>query len=337
MRIYSQGMLDATRLRVLTAVAREGSVTAAARVLNYSQPSISHHIARLEAETGVKLMERAGRGIRLTEAGRLLADRAQEILSRIDAAETELAAHAGLRQRQARLAAFPSALATIVPGALAMLRGARSGADVCLREAEPAIALQMLREGQVDIALTCRYAGRGDSREEESGDGLHTQLILEEPVCLITGPVNGHPMGDATAGTTTGHPPADATAPDLGCYARARWITACDHNREFLFRECAAAGFTPTVALSASDFAAIQALVAAGFGVALVPELALRLADYPDLTAHPLPGARRQIMVVTNGEPPPKSAIRRLTTALAAEARRGRFHDLGLLSVDMTD
>ena len=91
-------MLDVTRLRVLVAVARHGSVTAAAQALNYAQPSVSHHMARLEAETGARLMQRAGRGVRLTEAGRLLAERAAEILGRLDAAENELAAHVGLRQ-----------------------------------------------------------------------------------------------------------------------------------------------------------------------------------------------------------------------------------------------
>ena len=73
-------MLDVTRLRVLVAVARHGSVTAAAHALNYAQPSVSHHLARLEAETGTKLVQRAGRGIRLTDAGRLLAERGAEVI-----------------------------------------------------------------------------------------------------------------------------------------------------------------------------------------------------------------------------------------------------------------
>ena len=90
-------MLDVTRLRVLVAVARHGSVTAAAHALNYAQPSVSHHLARLEAETGTKLVQRAGRGIRLTDAGRLLAERAVEVIGRLDAAENELAVFAGLR------------------------------------------------------------------------------------------------------------------------------------------------------------------------------------------------------------------------------------------------
>ena len=122
-RIYSRCMLDVTRLRVLVAVARYGSVTAAARALNYAQPSVSHHLARLEAETGTKLIQRAGRGIRLTDAGRLLAERAAEVIGRLDAAENELAAYTGLRAGRLRLAAFPSALGTIVPAAAAMLRG----------------------------------------------------------------------------------------------------------------------------------------------------------------------------------------------------------------------
>ena len=153
-------MLDVTRLRVLVAVARHGSVTAAARELNYAQPSVSHHLARLEAETGVRLIQRAGRGIRLTDAGRLLADRATEVLGRLDAAENELAAHAGLSAGRVRLAAFPSALGTIVPAAAAMLRAEYPGMDVRLTEAEPPEALGMLRAGYVDVALVFRHAQR---------------------------------------------------------------------------------------------------------------------------------------------------------------------------------
>src|ERR1700682_5235235 len=95
-------MLDVTRLHVIDAVARHGSVTAAARELHYSQPSVTHHLARLEAETGAQLLQRVGRGIRLTLAGQLLADRAAEILGRIDAADAELSAHVGLTAGRVR-------------------------------------------------------------------------------------------------------------------------------------------------------------------------------------------------------------------------------------------
>src|SRR6201992_2937489 len=150
-------MLDVTPLRVLVAVARHGSVTAAARELNYAQPSVSHHLARLEAETGVRLIQRAGRGIRLTDAGRLLADRAAEVLGRLHAGQNELAAHAGLRAGRVRLAAFPSALGTIVPAAAAMLQAGHPGMDLRLTEAEPPEALRMLRAGYVDVALVFRH------------------------------------------------------------------------------------------------------------------------------------------------------------------------------------
>src|SRR5919198_1726324 len=114
-------MLDVTRLRVLDAVARHGSVTAAARELNYSQPSVSHHLARLEVETGAQLLQRAGRGIRLTQAGQLLADRAAEIIGRIDAADAELSAHVGLTAGRVRLASFSSAIGSLISRAAAAL------------------------------------------------------------------------------------------------------------------------------------------------------------------------------------------------------------------------
>jgi DNA-binding transcriptional LysR family regulator len=167
-------MLDVTRLRVLVAVARYGSVTAAARALNYAQPSVSHHLARLEAETGIKLIQRAGRGIRLTDAGRLLAERAAEVIGRLDAAENELAAYTGLRAGRLRLAAFPSALGTIVPAAAAMLRGHQPSVDLRLTEAEPPEALRMLRAGYVDVALVFRYfpdAPGPDAVSAENAEG----------------------------------------------------------------------------------------------------------------------------------------------------------------------
>src|SRR6187549_1925754 len=114
-------MLDVNRLRVIDAVARHGSVTAAAKELHYSQPSVTHHLARLEAETGAKLLQRVGRGIRLTPTGELLAERATEIIGRVDAAAAELSAHVGLNAGRVRLAGFSSAMSTLVPSAAAGL------------------------------------------------------------------------------------------------------------------------------------------------------------------------------------------------------------------------
>src|ERR671915_1416594 len=114
-------MLDVTRLRVLDAFARLGSVTAAAKELHYSQPTVSHHLSRLEAETGAQLLQRVGRGVRLTEAGRLLADRAAEIVGRLDAADAELSGYVGLTAGRVRLAGFSSAIGSLVPQAAGIL------------------------------------------------------------------------------------------------------------------------------------------------------------------------------------------------------------------------
>jgi len=320
-RIYSRCMLDVTRLRVLVAVARCGSVTAAARTLNYAQPSVSHHLARLEAETGTKLIQRAGRGIRLTDAGRLLAERAAEVIGRLDAAENELAAYTGLRAGRLRLAAFPSALGTIVPAAAAMLREQQPTADLRLTEAEPPEALRMLRAGYVDVALVFRYSADGpgaDGQEaadreiplagdEEGGiditEGLRERLLLEEPVHLVT---------SAQAGA---EPPAG-----LSGYARHRWIAGCDRCRANLLRQCALAGFTPKIAFTTDDYVAVQALVAADLGVSTLPALCLRAARHPGIRTVPLPGARRYVFAVRYGDPPDPPAVNLLMEVLRAAA-----------------
>ncbi len=197
-------MLDVNRLRVLVAVARTGSVTGAARELHYSQPSVSHHLARLEAETGATLVQRAGRGIRLTEAGRLLADRSAEILGRLDAASVELAAHVGLRNGRVRLAAFPSALGTFVPQAAARLAGEHPGLELRLVETEPPEAMRMLRAGDVDAAVVFRY---DDSAPRE--DGVRTRALMADPMFLVT-----------TDGGC-----------DLAAYRNGEWIAGCDRCR----------------------------------------------------------------------------------------------------------
>ena len=267
-------MLDVTRLRVLVAVARHGSITGAARALNYAQPSISHHIARLEAETGARLLQRAGRGVELTDAGRLLAERAAEIIGRLDAAEAELAAHVGGREGRVRLAAFPSALAAIVPAAAARLDAECPDLDLMLTGAEPPEALRMLRAGDVDVALVFRhYQQDADPGPPGAADqGTRGRLLLDEPVFLLTaaqGPAGG---------------------PDLTAYADCRWIAGCETCRGSLLRQCAAAGFTPKITFTTDDYAAVQALVAAGLAVAMLPGLALRAARHPGIRATVLPG-----------------------------------------------
>jgi DNA-binding transcriptional LysR family regulator len=299
-------MLDVTRLRVLVAVARHGSVTAAAHALNYAQPSISHHIARLEAETGARLLQRAGRGVRLTDAGRLLAERAEEIIGRLDAAEAELAAHVGLREGRVRLAAFPSALGTIVPAAAAQLEVQTPGMDLMLTEAEPPEALRMLRAGYVDVALVFQHyqAGTDPAPPTAAEDGTRGRLLLDEPVHLVT----------------AARPDAAPGRPELADYAGHRWIAGCERCRSYLLRQCAQAGFTPKVAFTTDDYVAVQALVAAGLGVTTLPGLCLRAARHPGITVSELPGARRHVFAVTYGDPPDPPATARLLEVLTQAA-----------------
>src|SRR5688500_14473136 len=159
-------MLDVNRLRVIDAVARHGSVTAAAKELHYSQPSVTHHLARLEAETGEQLLQRVGRGVRLTPAGQLLADRAAEIVGRVESAAAKLSTRVGRNGGRVRLAGFSSALSTLVPRAAAALERDHPGLELSLVDTHPPEGLQMLRAGQVDVALIFRY---DETAAEEDG------------------------------------------------------------------------------------------------------------------------------------------------------------------------
>ncbi len=283
-------MLDLTRLRVLAAVARHGSVTAAARALRYAQPSVSHHLARLEAETGSQLVQRVGRGVRLTDAGRVLAERAEEILGRLDAAEAELAAHTGLRAGRVRLAAFPSALGTFVPLAAAAFAAHHPDVELRFAEAEPPDAARLLRTGEVDVALLFTYP---ETSAAEHRDLRRTEL-LTEPTYLVL--------------------PADLPGDRLRDHAGRRWIAGCERCRAHLVRCCAAAGFSPDVAYTTDDYVAAQALVAAGLGVTTLPGLALAARRHPGVRVVRLPADERVISAATHGEPPDPPA----TTALLA-------------------
>jgi DNA-binding transcriptional LysR family regulator len=307
-------MLDAIRLRVLVAIARHGSVTAAAHALNYAQPSISHHMARLEAETGVKLMERAGRGVRLTAAGQLLAGRAEEILGRLDAAEAELAAHVGMRPSQIGLAAFGSAMSTVVADAAAAMRADLPGVSLVLTQAEPAEALRMLRTSQVDVALTYRYlrrSGDPDALRQPADDGLQRRLILDEPVYLIT---------PAARDGSSQRAPADVGV--LAGHAGQRWIAGDDTHRDFLSSLCRSAGFVPDIAAGSVAPAGTLALVHAGLGIAIAPGLALRAAQGSGskIQATEIRGARRQIEAASRGGLADPTPVGQLIDALIRAA-----------------
>jgi DNA-binding transcriptional LysR family regulator len=286
-------MLDVTRLRVIDAVARNGSVTAAARELHYSQPSVTHHLSRLEAETGAQLLQRAGRGIRLTEAGLLLAARAAEIIGRIDAVDAELAAHVGLSAGRVRLAGFSSAIGSLVPGAVGALAVKHPGLEVSLIDLHPPEALDLLRTGKIDVAIGFRY---DETEPEPTGVRLHH--LLDDALYLLSRdqPVTLAGLRDAT------------------------WIAGCDRCRSHLVSLCAAEGYEPRIGYTSDDMVVMQALVAAGLGVTTMPGLALRSHHAAGVVATEIPGSRRHVYAATYGEPPDPPAIAALLTALEEAA-----------------
>jgi len=295
---YASRVLDISRLRVLVAVAREGSITAAAEALHYAQPSVSHQLAKLEAEVGVPLLQRMGRGIRLTDAGRLLSERAEHILAQMESVSAELDEVAGLRTGNLRLAAFPSALATIVPSAAARVAKEFPGVKLSLTEAEPPEALSALRNDEVDVALIFEH---GDPPRCDRRDITLTPL-LDEPLYVVT------PADRAWSG------PRD----ELTTYSGDRWIAGCERCREHLVVACDRAGFTATVDFETDDYVAVQALVAAGLGVSLLPGLTLLANRHAGVRLDRVEGLRRQVLTAVYGKPPASQPAQTLLNALAA-------------------
>jgi DNA-binding transcriptional LysR family regulator len=285
--------MNLTHLKVLDAVARHGSVTDAAKELNYSQPSVSHHLGRLEAATGAKLIQRVGRGIRLTPEGELLAGRATEILGRVDAASVELAARVGLSAGRVRLAGFQTVLSTLVPKAAAELSRSHPGIELNLVDAHPDEGLQMLRSGHVDIALIFRDT---DTRLEE--EGVRLTHLLDDPLYLVS----------------------DQPHQRLEDHRDSAWVGGCDRCRAATINACERVGFSPRIAYACDDTVVTQSLVGAGMGVAIINGLALRAHRAPGVHATQLTDSARQIYAATFGAPPDPPATTALIEILASVA-----------------
>jgi DNA-binding transcriptional LysR family regulator len=294
-------MLSLVHLQVLAAVARHGSVTRAAEELHYSQPSVSHHLARLEAATGAKLVQKVGRGIRLTPEGRLLADRAAEILGRVDAASSELAAYVDLEAGRVRLAANASPMSTLVPYALGALSQAHPGVSVSLVDSHPAESMEMLRRGEVDVAVVFRHIGA-----PSEGHGFRLVHLCDDPIYLIS----------RTEGET------------VGDHRDSDWIGGCARCQAELDAVCRRHDFVPRIGSSSDDMVVVQAMVAAGVGVTILPGLALRAHRDSHVHATEIAGCARQYFAATYGEPPDPPAVAAVVTALAAavSARPERRH-----------
>ncbi|MYV68894.1 LysR family transcriptional regulator [Streptomyces sp. SID2131] len=273
-------MIEARHLRVLRAVAATGSFSAAARELGCTQPAVSQQMKALEASAGTPLLIRTGREMRLTQAGEVLVRHASGILAGLTAAEEEVAAIAGLRAGRVRLVSFPSGSSTLVPTALAALRAAHPGTRVSLVEAEPPRSIEMLREGDCDIALAFRYgAGRA-----EWDDLVVRPLLADRLVGLVP----------------EGHRLAGSGPVGIGELAEESWIAGCPRCRRQLVDVCEEAGFTPRIDFATDDYPAVVGLVGVGLGVAVLPALAIEsVRPRGARTVAVEPAVEREIVALT--------------------------------------
>ncbi len=278
-------MLNVQRLRVLREVLAQGSFSEAASALNYTQSAVSQAIATLEAEAGVPLLERDRRGVRPTSAGERLNEHAVRILTQLDAAEAELGAIAGVKGGELRMASFPTAGATLMPLAIAAFRSAHPDVALSLVEGEPEELMPRLRDGEFDLGLIFEFEGTG-----ELGPGLRALPLFEDPMRLAL------PKSHRLAGKER------ITLSDLSddAWVQTSEASACARH---VVRICRVAGFEPRVSFESDDYLTVQGLVAAGVGVALIPDLALSQAVSYDIAVRELHpnGPVRHVVAATRG------------------------------------
>jgi DNA-binding transcriptional LysR family regulator len=251
-------MLDVKRLRVLREVTNRGSFSAAAEALYLSQSAVSQQVATLEREVGMTLLERTRDGTKPTAAGRVLVEHAEAALARLDEAERELAAIAGLEGGEVQIASFPSASATLLTMAVSEFVQRHPKVRLSVTEAEPEESQPQLRAGEVDLALTFDYpqVPSGDERDVE-----RTLLLTETMHVALP---NNHRL-------------ADSAKVRMAELSEEVWLSGDVPSScgELVKRACRDAGFDPRIGFESNDYHVLQGFVAAGLGVTLLPDLAL--------------------------------------------------------------
>jgi len=280
-------VLDVRRLRILQEVARRGSLSAAAQALSYTPSAVSQQIAALEREAGAVLVERRARGVVLTEAGRTLAEHADVVLRELERAQAALDELADLRRGRLRIASFATAGATLVPRAVDAFRRRHPEIELSVTAASPAAGVEQLRAGRLDLAMVVDHA-------EDASEGVTVTHLLDDPFRLAL-PRN-HPL---------------AARPDLRLedLAGETWVNVPQSvgGGTTLLLACAAAGFSPRIAFESDDYLAIRELVAAGAGVALIPELALALPGDAVVLRDLGPDGPRRVIGAATRRPPYRS------------------------------
>ena len=294
-------MLDLRRLRLLRELNERGTIAAVADALQFTPSAVSQQLAVLEREAGVRLLERSGRGVRLTDAALVLAGHAQALLERAALAEADLAAAAGAVTGRVRIAAFQSAAIRLALPAIEALARDAPGLRCELIEAEPEQALPALALGDLDLVL-------GDEWQHQPWRlpaGLQRRELLRDPVFLV--------MPEA-------HPAARGRrkAVRLAEFAADAWTTAHPGMawEEVIQRTCREhGGFEPDIRHRTNDAIVSLALVARGLAVTMLPDLVLP-DPHPGIAVRRIAGdpAARAVFTVTRAA----DAARPSTQALVA-------------------
>ncbi len=295
-------MLNLERLRVLHAVSTAGSVVGAAGVLHVTTSAVSQQLARLEREVGQRLVERQGRGIRLTEAGTLLARDAGDLLAQVERVEATLAERSGTVAGAVTVAAFATAARGLLPGALRDLRARHPDLSVSTVEREPHEAIPALSRGDLDLAVVQDWAE--DPLTVPAG--LSRQDLLDDPFDVAL---------------PADHPHAGRAAVAIAELADEDWISWSTGQicHDWLVRTLTAQGTRPHVRHTASEHSTQLAFVAAGLGAALIPRLG-REPGPPSVRFVPIdPAPTRRVFVLWRTSAAARPAIGATVDAL----RRG--------------
>lgn len=289
--------IDSTELRIVHGLSETGSLTQVATLLGLSQPAVSQRLKRLEQRLDVPLIERHGRGVRLTQAGEILASHGKTVVAEIDAALKEIENLRGDRGGFLRMAGFPSASATVIPKLMRLLQDEAPQVTFQYREQEPPEAMQLLRDGEIDCALVFEY-GEG----EPLAASFNFHPLWREEMWLVI-------PTERACGMETA---------DLKDFRFDQWIAGCTKCRGHLTRATKKLGYEPDVIQETDNMPASIAMVAAGSSVSMVPSLALATTPVPEgATALRLDTPEfRTIGLVstntTNASPPVKLATRLL-------------------------
>ncbi|MFG3099407.1 LysR family transcriptional regulator [Streptomyces sp. NPDC048182] len=265
---------DIRKLHILRTLRERGTVTATAEALRMTPSAVSQQLTNLSRQLGVELLAAQGRGVRLTDAARLVLRHAEAVFEQLERADAELAAYARGEAGEVRVAAFSTAVPALVVPAIRTLRASHPQVTVRVRETEAAEAYDLLAAGEADLALSLA------AEAPTATDPRFTRVpLLADPLDVALPPA---------------HPLASAPTLHLTDLAAEPWIFGgSDPWSDITRRACEAAGFTPDQAHSAAGWTAILSMVAAGLGVALIPRMAA--PHHEGVTLRELPAAQRPV------------------------------------------